>query len=576
MPDPTLRTDDAPTPAVLYAAKSTKDPRRSIPRQIEDCKVMADREGWEVVGEFQDEGFSAYSGNRGPGLERAKAFAARAATEHGECILVAQHSDRISRGAGDAPDAADHLVEVVAWLTRHGVTLRTVQDDFYGDPRIAHLMAAAMGQRNTEDSGRKSKAVASGKRGRARDRKLSNGPLAFGYRLVPRKDGEGKDRVLDPANAPVVRRMFEMLDGGESVGSITRWLNNQGIRTTRGNAFGRQRVREILRNPYYGGKFRHGDEVLDGDHEALLPWEEFERISGKLGGHLRPAADRGGRPPIRYALLSGVMRCAHCGHGVWHRKVGGARTYCCGAVRHATGACTEAVPFDAALVEEAVVKHLDSLFVDLGSWIERLTEQRAGQRDAVVRELTLLNDQRSQLAKGAERMRDRYRKQVLAGNDGEAGIAASEVQRIEAEREELDREAADLDSRLAEWDGDRPADEVLDWWSEFSDAVRGGIVDAPTVQEANRAMRDRFAAVFVRSPEGGTPRLDFILKDKPPGAPLVTSHLWADTEEDHARAQEEGSFLVDFVGEDPGTDAEIPVGRNWCASNRFSRRSPHS
>src|SRR5438093_67566 len=102
---------DKPTPAVLYAAKSTEDTHGSIPTQVEDCHRLAEREGWEVVGEFSDEGFSAYNGNRGPDLERAKALATATAAEHGRCILVAQDADRFARGAGDTPGAADHLGE---------------------------------------------------------------------------------------------------------------------------------------------------------------------------------------------------------------------------------------------------------------------------------------------------------------------------------------------------------------------------------------------------------------------------------------------------------------------------------
>ena len=62
--------------AVVYEAKSTQDERGSIPKQLKDCKAMAAGGGWEIAGEFQDEGFPAYSGNRGPGLERARELAA--------------------------------------------------------------------------------------------------------------------------------------------------------------------------------------------------------------------------------------------------------------------------------------------------------------------------------------------------------------------------------------------------------------------------------------------------------------------------------------------------------------------
>ena len=84
----------------------------SIPTQVKDCRALAERQGWTVVGVETDEAFSAFSGNRGPGLERAKVLAASTAAEHGRCLLVAQDADRFARGAGDAPGAADHLAEV--------------------------------------------------------------------------------------------------------------------------------------------------------------------------------------------------------------------------------------------------------------------------------------------------------------------------------------------------------------------------------------------------------------------------------------------------------------------------------
>jgi hypothetical protein len=129
-----------------------------------------------------------------------------------------------------------------------------------------------------------------------------------------------------------------MLDDGHKIGEITRWLNGQGVRTKRGNPFGRSRVREMLDNPWYGGKVRvrretpatpeelegastwernHPEwELIDGNHEPLLPWGEFERISTKLKRPERRSATR----PSEVALLSGVARCALCGQGIWHRR----------------------------------------------------------------------------------------------------------------------------------------------------------------------------------------------------------------------------------------------------------------
>jgi DNA invertase Pin-like site-specific DNA recombinase len=110
-------------PAVIYAAKSTEDTRGSIATQLADCHALAEREGWRVVEEFTDEGFSAYRGNRGPGLARAKAALAK----HAPCVLVVQHTDRLARGAGDEPGAADHLMELFFWLGRQNIDLWAVQ-----------------------------------------------------------------------------------------------------------------------------------------------------------------------------------------------------------------------------------------------------------------------------------------------------------------------------------------------------------------------------------------------------------------------------------------------------------------
>src|SRR5437899_11738825 len=112
------------TPAVLYAAKSTEDKHGSIGTQLEDCRAKATQQGWEIVGEYRDEGFSAYKGNRGPGLAAARERAAEAAEGASAAVLIVQHSDRLGRGAGDAPGPAEHLAQIMVWARRHGVPLR--------------------------------------------------------------------------------------------------------------------------------------------------------------------------------------------------------------------------------------------------------------------------------------------------------------------------------------------------------------------------------------------------------------------------------------------------------------------
>jgi len=164
------------TPVVIYGAKSTEDKHGSIETQLEDCRVMAAREGWDIVGEFSDEAFSAYHGNRGPGLAQAKAKA----IEHAPSVLVAQDADRFARGAGDAPGAADHLGELFFAMRRQGVSLWSVRTGELDD-----LHAVVLGNRARDETARKAQAVRAGiQRRRAKGKAWGEPPL--GYRVQRR------------------------------------------------------------------------------------------------------------------------------------------------------------------------------------------------------------------------------------------------------------------------------------------------------------------------------------------------------------------------------------------------------
>ena len=172
--------------AVVYAAKSTKDRHLSIPEQLGNCREMSAENDWEVLGEFVDEGFTAYTGNRGPGLAAAIDLAKRTAAERGEQVfLVAQHTSRFARGDGAAPGAPRALVELWHEWARANVRGRTVENDYAMQSSVA---AGTQGEADHSDSKRKSTSIRKGLRRRARDRgKIAGGFRPFAYRW---EDGE--------------------------------------------------------------------------------------------------------------------------------------------------------------------------------------------------------------------------------------------------------------------------------------------------------------------------------------------------------------------------------------------------
>jgi site-specific DNA recombinase len=347
--------------AILYAAKSTADPRGSIPTQLADCRALAERERWQVTGEYRDEAFSAYSSDRGPGLARAIAECEQLAKERGACALIVQHSDRLARGNARE---AKHLVEYALWAIKAGVTIRSVQDpEMFPEGEMALLLASVGGMRNYQDSKRKAAAVKGGMRRRAERGKLCGGMRPYGYDWTGAK-GE-KNLVVNKREAEVVRRMFQATLAGMSQRSLARRLTDEGITTATGKPWCQGTVGKILANPIYTGQLRHGGETFQGDHEAIVDEDVFERAKAirastarKPGGHW---------PKGQHLCTKGLLRCT-CGYAMTPRTNPGRKTYevyeCSGRRQRGVDFCDQPT-LPRHVVDEAIMAQLLNGYIDL-------------------------------------------------------------------------------------------------------------------------------------------------------------------------------------------------------------------
>jgi site-specific DNA recombinase len=371
--------------AITYQAKSTVDEHGSIPTQRADCRALAEREGMTVVAEHHDEAASAFEGNRGPGLARAMADCERLAP----CALVVQHSDRLARGDGVK---ARHLVELVWWAQKHGVTIRSVQDDStFSNP----LLTFAMGERNTEDSRRKAAAVKSGLRRRAEGRdgkggKLVGGPRPYGYRWAEDPDDRRVSiLVVEPEEARVVLRIFEDTRNGLSQSAIAKALNHERVPTATGKTHWTQSsVRRVLVNPVNRGAITLNGEEFPGAHDAIVPddlWFEAERLRSAAA---RTKGNRGGRHPKgSHLFVKGLLRCGLCGSAMiprtnQNRSQAATETYFCDSRRvHGTGHCPQ-TPVERATVDAAMLAELQRRYVDMDATRDRLAAKLSAEADA--------------------------------------------------------------------------------------------------------------------------------------------------------------------------------------------------
>jgi DNA invertase Pin-like site-specific DNA recombinase len=363
-------TEPSLIPCVVYAAKSTEDKRGSIPEQLHECRAAIGRvPGRSLVDEYVDESCSAFSEDRGPGLLEAMRHVEDLAEEHGAAELWAQHSDRLARGDGRS---ARHAVEIALWAMKRGVVVRTLQDpDTFRDL----LYAVVVGQRNHEDSRRKSFSVAAGRR-RAAERGEHLGYRPDGYMFVADVDPKGaitKRMVIDPAREPVIGEIFRLALRGKQPGPITAAINKQGFVTAwvRGKSpvpWTVAQVCEVLRNPRYAGLSPYkGAIVARGQWPGYITEREHLRIIGRIGA-FKPTKYRRKLEPY---LLARVGRCGHCGSTLYamtgHEHLDGTflRRYVCASHSrtYEPGRCA-APPMSAETIEAMFVASIRTLLLE--------------------------------------------------------------------------------------------------------------------------------------------------------------------------------------------------------------------
>jgi len=491
-------------PAVIYAAKSTADQRGSIATQRADCEVMAEHEGWTVAESYSDEGASAYSGNRGDGLKQAREHAARLAAEHGEAMLVVQHSDRLARG--DGVDFED-ITDLRKWALKVGVRIRSVQDDSTADSRI---MAAVMAERNFEDSRRKAAATAAGKR-RAAERGESTGSVPDGFRIEYATSGTTVSRSVkqDPERKHIYRLIWDLALNGATVNSIVRELAARGYLTAPHRAkprpFDAARVGKVIVNPFYAGLMVSRGEIIgEGKWEPYVQPEDWYRLRQERSSRARHRPEPVGRPPG--GLLARLARCP-CG-SVMTQQRGGPRkddsrkrTYTCVTHMHRRDGCSM-TPFDAEVVERMVLDGLDDLLGQAGVWSSALRAGRDALRGRLTAEADAAAAEAAACEAAIERIVERYGDAVAAGDEDKIELAQRAMaQRKQAAQHAATRHQATTDALGAE--DEHPEEDADLELARLYEALTAGLSAAgEDVRALNGVLREHFDAMHLAREDG--------------------------------------------------------------------------
>jgi site-specific DNA recombinase len=337
---------------------------------------------------------------------------------------------------------------------RQGVSFVSVTQQFntttsLGRLTLNILLSFAQFEREIISERTRDKQVAARKRG-----KWTGGHLILGYDLDP---GGGR-LVVNPEEAERVREMFRLYLAGASVLDIVRRCDRQGWRNKQwtthdsklygGGPLRRGHIYNLLANIVYSGRFRVGDEIVAGEHEAIIDEHTFDLVQARL----KQTAVTPGAPRTKTdSLLRGLLYCSCCGSGMYATysasKERRYRYYLCyRAQQKLEGYCT-ARSVSAPSVEDAVVESIRRVGVhpDVLAETARVARQRlAGTLTGLRKELGATNGRAKNLKSQLARARNAEAPRVT---EIQAQIAAAESRAAELRKEIMRQEKLRIDEK---------------------------------------------------------------------------------------------------------------------------------
>jgi len=442
----------------------SSDKQDASPQQQRDeVAKLADRDGFHLVGEYFDDAVSGDRTDKRHGFQRMIRDAAGGKFQAVLCWDQDRFGrfDSVEAGFYIHPlrQAGVKLVTVaqgtVDWSSFAGRLIYNVQQE----GKHAYLVDLS---RNTL-RGR----IAAARRGEW----LSPPPL--GYRV------ENKRLVLgDPQAVALVVRLFRMYVSGHSLRAIAMEMNAEGIKTARGKLWDGDRVKDVLTNVAYIGRYAWGDRqsgkyhtfrngevstdtrhgrngdafVFENWHPAVIDRVTFDAVQRRLVERQKtttPHRDGGA------FLLTGMCECGKCHGPMYGIQSGGGIRYRChsGTTK---GNCNRNSANQAELLD-AVLRAIERHFQD-ADVVQRL---RATMSSTVKQrtKITHVDDLRKQLAKKDADLATARRNMALADSDDLRHDYEAVVRELRQERDRLNasvqnaqkppgRDAGDLDQRI--------------------------------------------------------------------------------------------------------------------------------
>ncbi|MDR2515635.1 MAG: recombinase family protein [Christensenellaceae bacterium] len=278
--------------AVIYARYSSHgQTEQSIEGQLRDCYALAERDGYQIVGEYIDRALTGRYDGR-PDFQRMIADAAKKQFQ----IVIVWKFDRFARNRFDS-------ATYKARLKKYGVKVISVTEPITDSPE-GIILEGLLESMAEYYSANLSKHVKRGQRESIIKGTYLGAIPPMGFKVVDKK------LVADERTAPTIRFVFEQYAAGVPKKKIIDELNAKGIRSYFGKPLSFSSFQDALRNEKYIGRYIFNGQEVAGGCEALIDEETFRRVQARLDAVRRaPAASKA----REIYFLQGKAYCGMCG-----------------------------------------------------------------------------------------------------------------------------------------------------------------------------------------------------------------------------------------------------------------------
>jgi site-specific DNA recombinase len=272
--------------AVIYARVSSKDQERegySIPAQLKLLRQYAQNNDFKIEREFVD-------------VETAKMAGRKNFTEMVRyleksplCrVVIAEKTDRLYRNLRDCLTLEDMNTEI--HLPKEG---QVISKESKSQSKLIHGIHIILARNYIENL---KEEVKKGMREKAEQGIYPSRP-PLGYR----NDKLERTIEIDPAKAPIAKRMFELYASGRfSLELVWKTLRLEFEVT-----LSKSHVEKLLKNPFYTGNFYWDGTLYLGTHEPLISRNLFDQVQAVFHGHNQPKYKK------REFAFGGLLRCAY-------------------------------------------------------------------------------------------------------------------------------------------------------------------------------------------------------------------------------------------------------------------------